>query len=136
MGAVTALRYLDKERDLSIAGCLVDSPFTTLVDLIHELTRQKRIPRMATNIVLHYINKVVQAKAGFNIREVSTVESAGECWVPALLMHGQEDAMIPVDHSKQVLKSYSVKMSLLCNHHRRVLSFIISLTLSSNCNAL
>ena len=113
MGAVTALRYLDKERDLSIAGALVDSPFTTLVDLIHELTRQKRIPKLATNIVLHYISKVVQRKAGFDIREVNTIQSAQECWVPALLAHGEDDSMIPADHSKQVLENYSGTLELL-----------------------
>lgn len=38
-------RYLHIERDLTISGILVDSPFTTLVNLIHHLVSQKNVPR-------------------------------------------------------------------------------------------
>jgi len=107
MGAVTALRYLHMERDLSISGILVDSPFTTLVNLIHHLVSQKNVPKFATNAALYFINKTVKEKAKFDIHEVNTVESARECYVPALLAHGEKDSLIPAFHSHEIAENYS-----------------------------
>ena len=42
MGAVTALLY--SERDPSVAGLVLDSPFSKLTDLMRELAREQRIP--------------------------------------------------------------------------------------------
>ena len=71
MGAVTALRYLHIERDLSICGILVDSPFTDLTGLIHHLAGQKSIPRFLTNTALWFISRSVQERADFDIAEVT-----------------------------------------------------------------
>lgn len=114
MGAVTALRYLHKERDLTIAGILADSPFTTLVELVYHLTSDKIfLPKLAINIALHYINKIVESKAKFSIREVDTLESAKECFVPALLAHGKDDRLIPTAHSERILEEYAGDCKLL-----------------------
>lgn len=42
MGAVTALLY--SERDPSVAGIVLDSPFSRLTDLMRELVEEQRIP--------------------------------------------------------------------------------------------
>lgn len=42
MGAVTALLY--SERDPSVAGLVLDSPFSKLTDLMRELAQEQRIP--------------------------------------------------------------------------------------------
>jgi len=113
MGAVTALRYLHIERDLTISGILVDSPFTTLVNLIHHLVSQKNVPRFATSAALYFINRKVQALAGFTINDVDTVASARECWVPALIAHGEEDTLIPCEYSRAIVASYSGDCQLM-----------------------
>jgi pimeloyl-ACP methyl ester carboxylesterase len=42
MGAVTSLLY--SERDPSVAGLVLDSPFSNLTDLMRELAQEQRIP--------------------------------------------------------------------------------------------
>lgn len=42
MGAVTSLLY--SERDPSVAGLVLDSPFSKLTDLMKELAQEQRIP--------------------------------------------------------------------------------------------
>jgi alpha-beta hydrolase superfamily lysophospholipase len=42
MGAVTALLY--SERDPSVAGIVLDSPFSRLTDLMKELVEEQKIP--------------------------------------------------------------------------------------------
>jgi hypothetical protein len=42
MGAVTALLY--SERDPSIAGIVLDSPFSRLCDLMKELVEEQNVP--------------------------------------------------------------------------------------------
>jgi hypothetical protein len=42
MGAVTALLY--SERDPSVAGIVLDSPFSRLTDLMRELVEEQKIP--------------------------------------------------------------------------------------------
>jgi len=53
------------------------------------LSRHDKFGRFATSAALYFINRKVQALAGFTINDVDTVASARECWVPALIAHGK-----------------------------------------------
>lgn len=103
MGAVTALRYVHTERDLSISGILADSPFTSLVELIHHLVGQKGIPRFATSAALFLINRRLR-ELGMDVNEVNTLESARSCYVPVLLAHGDGDSLIPPSMSERIVE--------------------------------
>ena len=61
MGAVTALLHGD--RDPSIAGMVLDSPFSNLKDLCHELAADhSKVPRMFVGMAIGLVKKTIQKK--------------------------------------------------------------------------
>ncbi|CAN1852358.1 Uncharacterized protein YqkD [Linum perenne] len=74
MGAVTSLMY--GAHDPSIAGMVLDSPFSDLVDLMMELvdTYKFRLPRFTIKFAIQYMRKAIQKKAKFDITDLNTIK--------------------------------------------------------------
>ncbi|KAK7332263.1 hypothetical protein VNO80_29013 [Phaseolus coccineus] len=106
MGAVTCLMY--GAEDPSIAGMVLDSPFSDLVDLMMELvdTYRVRLPKFTVKFAIQYMRKTIQKKAKFDIMDLNTVKVAKSCFVPALLGHAIEDDFIRPHHSDRILEAY------------------------------
>ena len=66
MGAVTAIMHAD--RDPTIAGMVLDSPFSSLSDVAEELTKKHaKIPNFITSIALKVIGSSIKSRAKFDI---------------------------------------------------------------------
>ncbi|XP_049358946.1 uncharacterized protein LOC125823640 isoform X1 [Solanum verrucosum] len=106
MGAVTSLMY--GAEDPSIAGVVLDSPFSDLVDLMTELvdTYKIRLPKFTVKFAIQYMRRAVLKKAKFDIAELNTIKVAKSCFVPVLLGHGVEDDFIQPHHSDRVFDAY------------------------------
>ncbi|XP_049406085.1 uncharacterized protein LOC125869670 isoform X1 [Solanum stenotomum] len=106
MGAVTSLMY--GAEDPSIAGMVLDSPFSDLVDLMTELvdTYKIRLPKFTVKFAIQYMRRAVLKKAKFDIAELNTIKVAKSCFVPVLLGHGVEDDFIQPHHSDRVFDAY------------------------------
>ena len=66
MGAVTALLHGD--RDPSIAGMVLDSPFSNLRTLCNELaTTHTKVPKFLVGAAMTFVKKTIKKKAGFDI---------------------------------------------------------------------
>eukprot|EP01016_Furgasonia_blochmanni_P019637 TRINITY_DN2194_c0_g1_i1.p1 TRINITY_DN2194_c0_g1~~TRINITY_DN2194_c0_g1_i1.p1 ORF type:complete len:373 (+),score=71.56 TRINITY_DN2194_c0_g1_i1:143-1261(+) len=106
MGAVTALLHAD--RDPTIAGMVLDSPFSNLRVLAEELAKKfVSMPGFVLSAALGIIRKTVQQKANFNLDEVSPKDHVGMCFVPSLFCHGKEDTFIEVHHTKDLHDAYA-----------------------------
>ncbi|KAG6431117.1 hypothetical protein SASPL_109192 [Salvia splendens] len=131
MGAVTSLMY--GAEDPSIAGMVLDSPFSDLVDLMMELvdTYKVRLPKFTVKFAIQYMRKAIQKKAKFDIMELNTIKRMGSvtvqreaaleiktfnslpgvaksCFVPVLFGHAIEDDFIQPHHSDRVFDAYVV----------------------------
>ncbi|XP_042064777.1 uncharacterized protein LOC121808376 isoform X2 [Salvia splendens] len=106
MGAVTSLMY--GAEDPSIAGMVLDSPFSDLVDLMMELvdTYKVRLPKFTVKFAIQYMRKAIQRKAKFDIMELNTIKVAKSCFVPVLFGHAIEDDFIQPHHSDSVFDAY------------------------------
>ncbi|KAJ4956604.1 hypothetical protein NE237_013387 [Protea cynaroides] len=106
MGAVTSLMY--GAEDLSIAGIVLDSPFSDLVDLMMELVdRYKfRVPKFTVKFAIQYMRKIIQRKAKFDIMDLNTIKVAKSCFVPVLLGHAIDDDFILPEHSDRIYEAY------------------------------
>jgi len=103
MGAATALMYA--ERDPSIAGMVLDSPFASLEQLAEELVEKGReqgvyAPSVLVSIALRFIRSSVLDRAKFDIRDLSPLKAAKSCFVPSLFVAASGDAFIAPHHSK------------------------------------
>ncbi|KAL8171348.1 hypothetical protein V2J09_023152 [Rumex salicifolius] len=107
MGAVTSLMY--GAEDPSIAGMVLDSPFSDLVDLMMELvdTYKVRIPKFTVKFAIQYMRRAVQKKAKFDITELNTIKVAKSSFVPVLLGHAVDDDFIQPHHSDRIFEAYA-----------------------------
>ncbi|KAL2341220.1 hypothetical protein Fmac_009160 [Flemingia macrophylla] len=113
MGAVTSLMY--GAEDPSIAGMVLDSPFSDLVDLMMELvdTYRFRLPKFTVKFAIQYMRKTIQKKAKFDIMDLNTIKVAKSCFVPALLGHAIDDDFIRPHHSDRILEAYMGDKSII-----------------------
>nr|XP_009622970.1 uncharacterized protein LOC104114273 [Nicotiana tomentosiformis] len=94
--------------DPSIAGMVLDSPFSDLVDLMMELvdTYKIRLPKFTVKFAIQYMRRAVLKKAKFDITELNTIKVAKSCFVPVLLGHAVDDDFIQPHHSDRVFEAY------------------------------
>ncbi|KAK3440910.1 hypothetical protein EUGRSUZ_B01162 [Eucalyptus grandis] len=106
MGAVTSLMY--GADDPSIAGMVLDSPFSDLVDLMMELadTHAFRLPKFTVKLAVQYMRRAIQKKAKFDIVDLNTIKVAKSCFVPVLLGHANEDDFIRPHHADRIFEAY------------------------------
>ncbi|KAM7485178.1 hypothetical protein LguiA_001187 [Lonicera macranthoides] len=106
MGAVTSLMY--GAEDPSIAGMVLDSPFSDLVDLMMELvdTYKIRLPKFTVKFAIQYMRRAIQKKAKFDIVELNTIKVAKSSFVPVLFGHAIDDDFIQPHHSDRIFDAY------------------------------
>ncbi|KAJ0881009.1 putative acylglycerol lipase [Helianthus annuus] len=106
MGAVTSLMY--GAEDPSIAGMVLDSPFSDLVDLMMELvdTYKIRLPKFTVKFAIQYMRRAILKKAKFDIVELNTIKVAKSSFVPVLFGHAGDDDFIQPHHSDRIYEAY------------------------------
>lgn len=106
MGAVTSLMY--GAEDPSIAGMVLDSPFSNLVELMMELvdTYKYPLPKFTVKLAIQHMRKVIKKKASFDIMDLDTIQAAKCCFVPVLFGHATDDDFIHPRHSDLLHESY------------------------------
>ena len=107
MGAVTAIMYGD--RDPSIAGLVLDSPFCSLKVLTEELAKEKAasIPNFILNKGIKMIRDTIKEKAKFDINDIEPKVFAERCFIPALFCHGLDDSFVNVHHCQDLYDVYA-----------------------------
>ena len=110
MGAATAL--LHGERDPSIAGMILDSPFSSLETLAEEMVDRGRrnglfAPGFIVSIVISFIRSTIKKKAGFDIKDLAPIKHAESCFIPALFVAGESDDFISPSHSRNIHAQYA-----------------------------
>jgi hypothetical protein len=112
MGAVTALMYGD--RDPSVAGMVLDSPFSSLKMLVEELVKEKiSLPNFILNQALNLVKSTVQKKAKFKLEDIEPIEYAKRCFIPALFVAAKDDNFVKPHHAKILHDVYPVDKNLV-----------------------
>ncbi|CAE8684411.1 unnamed protein product, partial [Polarella glacialis] len=107
MGASTALLHAD--RDPSIAGLVLDSPFSDLKVLCEELVdsyTNNRVPRWVTGIALQMIRSSIKSHADFDIYDLTPVKHVSNSFIPALFTAAYNDNFIKPHHAKELHDAY------------------------------
>eukprot|EP00249_Psilotum_nudum_P010549 c22609_g1_i2 orf=465-1910(-) len=106
MGAVTSLLY--SAEDPSIAGMVLDSPFSNLFDLMVEFVNlyKIRLPKFTVKVALQIMRRIIQKRAHFDIMDLNVVQVATKSFIPALFGHATEDSFIQPHHSDRIHAAY------------------------------
>ena len=112
MGAVTALLHGD--RDPSIAGMVLDSPFSNLRTLCDELaTSHSKVPKFLVSAAMSFVKKTIQKKAGFDLNKLTPITHVKECFIPALFATGEQDDFIKPHHCESLHEAYAGDKNLI-----------------------
>lgn len=112
MGAVTAL--LHAHRDHSIAGLVLDSPFSSLYQLAGELANEyANLPNFVLSSALGFLRKTIKQKANFDIKDLSPLNHAGDTFMPALFGVAKQDSFISPSHSEALFARYGGEKHLI-----------------------
>jgi hypothetical protein len=111
--------YGGSKTDHGLACMILDSSFCNLVQVAEELVDKVRneqklnIPGFVTSIALRTIEKTVQQKANFSIRDVSPVAHVTDCTIPAFFVAGLQDDFIAKHHTEHLYEKYGGKQHML-----------------------
>lgn len=103
MGAAVSILSLEKYSN--ILAAVVDSPYTSIVSLMTQLARSKKIPKWLIKRSIQKIRKRIQKKAQFDIYEVSPISKVENIEKPIFFIHGTEDLFVVPDNSQQLFDS-------------------------------
>ena len=123
MGAATAL--LHGHRDPSIAAMVLDSPFSSLMQLATELVDKGKemsgynVPGFVVKIIIGWVQGSVKKKANFDIDALTPIADVDKCFIPALFVAGQQDDFILPSHSHDIHAKYAgdKNLSLVTGGH-------------------
>jgi hypothetical protein len=112
MGAVTAIMYGD--RDPSIAGMVLDSPFSSLKLLVEELVKDKvSLPNFIVNQALKLVKSTVSKKANFKLDDIEPIDFAKRCYIPSLFVAAKDDNFVKPHHAKYLNDVYPGDKNLI-----------------------
>jgi pimeloyl-ACP methyl ester carboxylesterase len=143
MGAVTAIMYAS--RDPSIAGLVLDSPFSSLpklmLELVSQFTKGSRVgvPKMAARMALSFVRSSVKSRAKFDINDLDLKKIAPATFCPALFAHGKDDDFIPPHHSETLHELYAGDKNYIAidgDHNSPRPAFFFDSTVIFFCNVL
>lgn len=98
MGAVSALRCATRHG--GARALVLDSPFADLGELCREQAGKMGLPFFPFWPV---VRGIVQLRAGFDPADVRPVEALEKLEIPVLLIHGERDMLIGIEHSERLL---------------------------------
>lgn len=109
MGAVTALLHAD--RDPSIGGMVLDSPFCNLRQLAAELAQSEyltvKVPNWLLSGALAMGRLRIKSLCGFDIDQLAPERHVGNSFIPAFFIHGNNDDFIAPRHTEVLYQAYT-----------------------------
>lgn len=113
MGAATALLHAD--RDPSIAGLVLDSPFTSLTKLAEELYKRyaSSVPGFLYSMAQWFVKGTVKTKAKFDINDLNPIDHVSQAFVPALFIVAKDDNFILPAHGLELYSKYAGDKNLI-----------------------
>lgn len=99
MGAATTMNSLNKGLPSNVKAFIEDSGYVNLKEEFeYQLDRMFGLPSFP---VIPLANMVTKIKAGYNFGDVDATEALKSNKLPALILHGEEDGYVPLEHGKR-----------------------------------
>lgn len=133
MGAVTALKYVEK--DHKINGIVVDSPFSSLYKLALELGEEKTaIPGILLPPMLKIVEQTIKEKAGFDFKSLEIANCVKNSTVPCIFITSKDDTFVKSKHVEDLYEAYGAKKRILYvagdHNNERTHEFLTGITKS------
>jgi pimeloyl-ACP methyl ester carboxylesterase len=113
MGAATALLHAD--RDPTIAGLVLDSPFSSLSILVDELYKKhaSKYPGFLFSILQWFVKKSVKSRANFDLDDLNPMTHVDQAFIPAQFIVAKDDDFIAPTHGISLYEKYAGDKNLI-----------------------
>lgn len=98
MGASTVLNAAGCPLPENVIGVLADCGFSSPKQIIKKVIKDMRLP---ANLAYPFVQLGARLYGHFNIDEISSVDAVKRCKLPVIFFHGDIDAYVPCEMSKQ-----------------------------------
>ena len=100
MGGATAM-IVSGFDDLpkNVVGVVADCGYTSAKDIIKKVIRDMKLP---PNLLYPFVKLGALLFGRFHLDETSPIEAIARISVPVILYHGEEDFLVPCDHSRRL----------------------------------
>ena len=99
MGASTVLMAGGGALPENVKGIIADCGFTTPYDIVVEYA--KKFMRKGEFPDVPRVNRICTKKAGYNLKEYSTLDAVKTCRLPIFFIHGKRDLSVPYQMTLQ-----------------------------------
>ena len=98
MGAATVMNAVGKDLPSNVKTFIEDSGYVNLkVEFTYQLKKLFNLPSFP---VIPAANTVTKIRAGYFFGDVDATKALKETKLPALVLHGEEDGFVPIEHGK------------------------------------
>ncbi|MBO5953765.1 MAG: alpha/beta hydrolase [Oscillospiraceae bacterium] len=99
MGAATVLMAAGRELPENVIGVLADCGYSSPKAIIKKVIGQMGLP---VELSYPFVKLGARIYGGFDLEAYSPLEAVKNCKVPVIFYHGEDDAFVPCDMSRQV----------------------------------
>ena len=109
MGAATVLMGCQEGYPKNVRGIIADSPYSSPADIIKKVCNDEGYPPFL------YLFAELGALifGGFRLRSCTALEAVKHSTIPILLIHGEDDRMVPCNMSKEIANACPARCSIL-----------------------
>jgi uncharacterized protein len=102
MGAATVLMASGEKLPEEVKGIIADSGYTTVLEeLSHQLKYLYNLPAFP---VMQVTSVITNIRAGYTFAEASAIDSVMNNKLPLLIIHGEDDALVPTEMGTQLFE--------------------------------
>ena len=109
MGAATVLMGCAEEYPGNVKGIIADSPYSSPSDIIKKVCRDQGYPVT----LFPFVKLGSRIFGGFGLESRTALESVRHADIPILLIHGEDDRLVPCDMSRKIAENCPGDCSIL-----------------------
>lgn len=110
MGAATVLMAAGEDLPKNVVCVLGDCGYSSAKEIIQKIVAEMHLP---PKLVYPFIKLGARLFGHFNLDETSPVRAMNTCKIPVLLLHGDQDAFVPLEMSRQIYDACSTQKQLV-----------------------
>ncbi len=113
MGAATVMITVGKELSKQVVGAVADCGYTSTEEIVCKVMRDMKLP---PKLFYPFVRFGAKIFGHFDPDEKSPIESMKKATIPVLFFHGDTDAFVPFEMSKQNYKACVTRKHLVTVH--------------------
>lgn len=110
MGAATVLMAAEKPLPKTVVGVLADCGYSSAKEIIQVFIGQMGLPK---TLSYPFVKLAAKIYGGFALEENPPIEAVKRCTVPVIFFHGEDDAYVPCDMSRNLYEACASRKQLV-----------------------